>query len=50
MRLFTILAGPAANYLSAFIIMLGVLLAFGAPSKIQKVTEPRPASRRRSPA
>jgi regulator of sigma E protease len=42
MRLFTILAGPAANYLSAFILMLGVLLAFGAPSKIQKVNEPRP--------
>ena len=42
MRLFTILAGPAANYLSAFVLMLGVLLAFGSPSKTQKITEPRP--------
>ena len=41
MRLFTILAGPAANYLAAFVLMLGILLAFGAPSKTQKVTEPR---------
>lgn len=41
MRLFTILAGPAANYLTAFVLILGVLLAFGVPSKIQKVTEPR---------
>lgn len=41
-RLLTILAGPAANYLSAIVLMLGVLLAFGSPSKTQKVTEPRP--------
>ena len=42
MRLFTILAGPAANYLSAFVLMLGVLLAFGSPSKTQKITDPKP--------
>jgi regulator of sigma E protease len=41
MRLFTILAGPAANYLSAFVLMLGVILTFGAPSKTQKITEAR---------
>ena len=40
MRLFTILAGPAANYLSAFVLMLIVLLAFGLPSKTLKITEP----------
>jgi regulator of sigma E protease len=40
MRLFTILAGPAANYLTAFVLMLFVLLAFGMPSKTQKIVEP----------
>jgi regulator of sigma E protease len=40
MRLATILAGPAANYVSAFVLMLIVLLSFGLPSKIQKITEP----------
>lgn len=40
MRLATILAGPAANYATAFVLMLVVLLTFGMPSKTQKITEP----------
>jgi regulator of sigma E protease len=40
MRLLTILAGPVANYLTAFVLMLGVLLTFGMPSKTQKIIEP----------
>jgi regulator of sigma E protease len=40
MRLATILAGPAANYVTAFVLMLFVLLAFGMPSKTQKIIEP----------
>jgi regulator of sigma E protease len=47
MRLATILAGPVANYLTAFVLLIGVLLVFGAPSKTQKVIEPvagRPAA------
>ena len=40
MRLLTILAGPVANYVTAFVIMLFVLLAFGMPSKTQKIIEP----------
>lgn len=40
MRLLTILAGPAANYLTAFLLMLVVLLTFGMPSKTQKIIEP----------
>ena len=47
MRLATILAGPAANYLTAFVLMLIVLLAYGMPSKTQKIVEPvagRPAA------
>src|SRR5215467_15522979 len=32
MRLLTILAGPAANYFTAFALMLMVLLTFGMPS------------------
>jgi regulator of sigma E protease len=42
MRLLTILAGPAANYLTAFVLMLVVLLAYGMPSKTQKIIEPVP--------
>jgi regulator of sigma E protease len=42
MRLATILAGPAANYLTAFVLMLVVLLGFGMPSKTQKIIEPVP--------
>jgi regulator of sigma E protease len=47
MRMATILAGPAANYLTAFVLTLFVLLAFGMPSKTQKILEPvagRPAA------
>jgi regulator of sigma E protease len=47
MRMATILAGPAANYLTAFVLTLFVLLAFGMPSKTLKVLEPvagRPAA------
>lgn len=40
MRLATILAGPAANYATAFVLMLVVLLTFGMPSKTQKIIEP----------
>jgi len=40
MRLLTILAGPAANYLTAFLLMFVVLLAYGMPSKTQKIIEP----------
>ena len=40
MRLLTIIAGPAANYLTAVVLMLFVLLAFGMPSKTQKIIEP----------
>src|SRR5258706_8287774 len=42
MRLLTILAGPAANYFTAFVLMLVVLLAYGLPSKTQKIVEPVP--------
>jgi regulator of sigma E protease len=42
MRLLTILAGPAANYVTAFVLMLLVLLTFGMPSKTQKIVEPVP--------
>jgi regulator of sigma E protease len=42
MRFLTILAGPAANYVTAFVLMLFVLLAFGMPSKTQKIIEPMP--------
>src|SRR5262249_7930764 len=38
--LLTILAGPAANYLTAFVLMLLVLLTFGMPSKTQKIIRP----------
>ena len=47
MRLATILAGPAANYLTAVVLMLVVLLTYGMPSKTQKIIEPvagRPAA------
>lgn len=47
MRLATILAGPAANYLTAFLLMAIVLLGYGMPSKTQKIIEPvagRPAA------
>jgi regulator of sigma E protease len=41
MRLATILAGPAANYLTAIVLMLVVLLTFGA-SRNHKITETVP--------
>lgn len=47
MRLLTILAGPGANYVTAFVLMLVVLLGYGMPSKTQKIVEPvagRPAA------
>src|SRR6185437_16300907 len=47
MRLATIVAGPAANYVTAFVLMLIVFLSFGMASKTQKVLEPvagRPAA------
>src|SRR5687768_1536614 len=40
MRLSTILAGPAANYATAVVLMLAVLLIYGMPSKVQKIVEP----------
>jgi regulator of sigma E protease len=39
MRLLTILAGPAANYLTAIVLMLIVGLAYGMPSKTQQISE-----------
>src|SRR5215510_3187580 len=42
MRLLTILAGPAANYLTAFVLMVIILLTFGMPSKTQRIIEPMP--------
>ena len=42
MRLLTILAGPLANYVTAWALMLFVLLAWGMPSKTQKIIEPSP--------
>jgi len=47
MRLATIVAGPAANYLTAFVLMLIVFVTFGMASKTQKILEPvagRPAA------
>src|SRR3954454_5530876 len=40
MRLATILAGPAANYVSAFVLMLIVVLSFGAQSKMYRIIQP----------
>jgi len=39
MRLLTILAGPAANYATAVVMMFVVLLTLGMPSKTQKIVE-----------
>jgi regulator of sigma E protease len=41
MRLITILAGPFANYVTAFVLLLFVLLFFGMTSKTQKIIEPK---------
>jgi regulator of sigma E protease len=42
MRLLTILAGPVANYMTAFVLILGVFLTFGMPktTKTQMIIEP----------
>ena len=45
----TILAGPAANYLTAFVLTLFVLLAFGMPSKTQKSSSRWPGAPPRWP-
>src|SRR5262245_7468984 len=42
MRLLTVLAGPAANYLTAMILVFVVLLAYGISPKTQKIEEPVP--------
>src|SRR5262250_286379 len=41
-RLLTILAGPVANYITAFVLMLFVLVVFGATTSTQKIVEPKP--------
>src|SRR5689334_10997839 len=41
-RILTILAGPLANYLTAFVLLTFVLLTFGATSPTQKIIEPKP--------
>ena len=40
MRLATLVAGPAANYLTAIVLAFVVLLGFGMPPKTQKIDEP----------
>jgi len=44
MRLFTVVAGPAANYLTAIVVAFFVLMCWGAPpkTKTQKIEEPVP--------
>src|ERR1044071_10508949 len=44
MRLFTVVAGPAANYLTAIVVAFFVLMCWGAPpqTKTQKSEEPVP--------
>ena len=46
MRLFTIIAGPLANYLTAFVIMLTVFTILGVPlpSKTERVVDVEPKS------
>src|SRR6185503_2655067 len=47
MRLATVLAGPAANYLTAIVLVFVVLLGYGIAPKTQKIEEPaagRPAA------
>jgi len=43
MRLATLVAGPAANYLAAVLIMIVLLVAYGAP-QFEKVVRPVPGS------
>src|SRR5215510_6977000 len=42
MRLLTVLAGPAANYLTAIVIAFVVLVGWGMSPKTQKIEEPAP--------
>src|SRR4029079_938672 len=42
MRLLTVLAGPAANYLTAIVLVFFVLLGYGIPPKAQRIEEPAP--------
>ncbi len=42
MRLATVVAGPAANYLTAFLVIFFVYAVFGVSSKTQRVVEPVP--------
>src|SRR6187431_3062284 len=42
MRLLTVLAGPAANYLTAIVLVFVVLLGFGMTPKTQKIEEAVP--------
>src|SRR5262252_1151871 len=47
MRLLTVLAGPAANYLTAIVLVFFVLLGYGLAPKTQRIEEPaqgRPAA------
>src|SRR3954471_1267944 len=41
-RILTILAGPFANYVTAFVLLLFVLLFYGAQASTQKIIEPKP--------
>jgi regulator of sigma E protease len=42
MRMLTVLAGPAANYLTAIVLMFFMLLGYGMSPKTQKIEEPAP--------
>jgi regulator of sigma E protease len=42
MRMLTVLAGPAANYLTAIVLMFFMLLGYGMSPKTQKIDEPVP--------
>src|SRR6266496_1192936 len=42
MRLLTVLAGPAANYLTAIVLVFFVLLGYGIAPTTQKIDEPAP--------
>ncbi len=42
MRLVTVLAGPAANYLTAIVLVFFVLLGYGIAPKTQRIDEPAP--------
>src|SRR3954447_2467945 len=42
MRLVTVLAGPAANYLTAIVLVFFVLLGYGVAPKTQRIEAPAP--------